>query len=163
MNGLATEIFETMERSIENQSDRRLPFGHKVTQLGAAVVVAAVGIIASAGHPGRDGQRPDVTLLYVGAEDCAPCRGWLKGEGADFLASEEFTRIAYREVRSPHLEDVLSDENWPQDIREYRNSIRRSDGVPLWLVISEHVVVERQSGTTAWRSKILPLIKFYLR
>ena len=58
MNGLATEIFETMERSIENQSDRRLPFGQKVTQLGAAVVVVAVGIIVSAGHPGRDVNGP---------------------------------------------------------------------------------------------------------
>ena len=99
----------------------------------------------------------------IGADDCAPCRAWRKGDGADFFESDEFARITYREVRSPHLEDLLKDENWPHDIRDYRNDIRRGDGVPLWLVISDRAVVERQFGATAWRSKILPRIKFFLR
>jgi len=152
-----------MEPPIENQSDRPLALGHRVARRGAAMVIAVLAIIAWAAHAGRDGQHPDVTLLYVGAEDCAPCRAWRKGEGADFFASEEFARINYREVRSPRLEDVLNDQNWPQDIRGYRNSIRRSDGVPLWLVIYDHAVVEQQFGTTAWHDRILPTLRSYLR
>jgi len=80
-----------------------------------------------------------------------------------FFASDEFSRITYREVRSSRLEDVLNDENWPQDIRDYRNSIRRSDGVPLWLIISNRAVVEHQFGTTAWHERILPRLRSYLR
>src|SRR5262249_14873678 len=32
----------------------------------------------------------DLTLVYVGAEDCAPCRAWQSGDGAAFRQSDEF-------------------------------------------------------------------------
>lgn len=100
-------------------------------------------------------------LLYVGAQDCAPCRAWQAGEGAAFLASPEFAGITYREVKSAHLEDVLSDENWPEDVRLFRSGIRLSDGVPLWLVIADRKVVEQQFGASAWREFVLPKIRSY--
>ena len=151
-----------MEPPIENQGDPCL-LGRRVAKLSAAMMIAVAAIAASATNSRRENQQGDVTLLYVGAEDCAPCRAWRKSEGADFFASLEFTRITYREVRSPHLEDLLKDENWPQDIRDYRSSIRSSDGVPLWLVISDRAVVEQQFGATAWQQRILPKLRSYLR
>ena len=102
-------------------------------------------------------------LLYVGAEDCAPCRIWRNGEGAAFLASVESARVTYREVKSPHLEDVLKDENWPKDIRPFRDGISRIDGVPLWVVVTDDKVVEHQFGVTAWNERVLPKIRSYLR
>jgi hypothetical protein len=152
-----------MEPPIENQRDRRLPLRRKFAHLGATMMAAVVTITAWAAHPRRDNYQADVTLLYVGAEDCAPCRAWRQKDGADFFASDEFSRITYREVRSSRLEDVLNDENWPQDIRDYRSSIRRNDGVPLWLIISNRAVVEHQFGTTAWHECVLPSLRSYLR
>ena len=104
-----------------------------------------------------------VTLLYVGAEDCAPCRAWQSSEGASFLASADFPRITYREVKSPHLHDILKDENWPDDLRGYRAGLRRSDGVPLWLVVVDHKIVEQRFGAAEWRASVLPSIKSLLR
>jgi hypothetical protein len=101
----------------------------------------------------------DVTLLYVGADDCAPCRAWRNGDGAAFLASGEFARVTYREVKSAHLEDVLRDDNWPDDLLVYRSRIKRSDGVPLWLVIADREIVKQEFGASAWRESILPRIK----
>ena len=49
--------------------------------------------------------------------------------------------------------DVLNDENWPEDLRIYRSQLKRSDGVPLWLVVSDHEIVERKSGAAAWREQ----------
>ena len=57
----------------------------------------------------------------------------------------------------------MSDANWPEDVRDYRNRIRRSDGVPLWLVIADRTVVDQQFGTAAWRERILPTVRSYLR
>jgi hypothetical protein len=57
----------------------------------------------------------------------------------------------------------LNDEYWPDDLRNYRSRIRRSDGVPLWLVIADRAVVEQQYGTTAWRDRVLPAVKSHLR
>lgn len=113
--------------------------------------------------PGRPASAPNILVLYVGAEDCAPCRAWKSGEGTAFFASPDFARITYREVKSPHLQEILNDENWPDEIRVYRKSLQRSDGVPLWLVVSDHEIVEKQHGTAQWRANILPRIKSFLR
>jgi hypothetical protein len=120
----------------------------------ALVLVAGVGIRA---FPGPR-QAPQIMLLYVGAEDCAPCRAWEFGEKVAFKASAEFPRVIYREVKSPTLFDVLKDENWPEDLRGYRNRLGRDAGVPLWLVIADEQIIYRGMGPSQWRSNVLPKI-----
>src|SRR5262245_30984219 len=85
----------------------------------------------------------DVALLYVGADDCPPCRAWQRDAGAAFRSSAEFTRVAYYEVKSPNLLGVLKDEYWPDELRRYRDRLDRRAGVPLWLVIADHEIVEQ--------------------
>jgi hypothetical protein len=107
--------------------------------------------------------RADVTLIYVGAEDCAPCRAWQSTEGKQFLESAEFARLTYREVKSPTARDVLEDEHWPRDLRGYRDGLGAGAGVPLWLVISDEKLVERGFGAAQWRATVLPRLKSLLR
>jgi len=164
MRGPATEIINVMEPPDEIHGHHRaLACWHRLAHLGAVVAAVTITMIAWGTGLNRGGRHPDVMLVYIGAEDCAPCRAWRNGDGAVFFASTEFARITYREVRSLHLEDVLNDENWPKDIRDYRNSIRRSDGVPLWLVIADRAIIEQQFGKTAWQEYILPTLRSYLR
>ncbi len=144
---------------------RRYWFVKGPARFGAMVAIAAtvaIALFAWRAGAARNGGHSEVTLLYVGADDCAPCRAWRSGDGAAFLASADFARITYREVRSAHLDDVLGDQNWPQDIRPYRARIKRSDGVPLWIVVADKEVVEQQFGTAAWRERILPKVSSYL-
>lgn len=133
--------------------------------VGAGIVVAAAAIAAAAWaiHADKPAHASEVMLLYVGADDCAPCRAWQNGEGAAFLESAEFPRITYREVKSPHLHDILKDEHWPDAIRLYRDRLRRSDGVPMWLVVADHEIVEQRFGAVEWRANVLPRIKSLLR
>ena len=93
--------------------------GRRRVLLGAIIALAAVTMAGSSGQFAL--HRPELMLLYVGAEDCAPCRAWHRGDREAFLSSAEHARIAYHEVRSPHLADVLNDEYWPSDIRDYRS------------------------------------------
>jgi len=123
-------------------------------------MIIATHLVAQARPPAR---AANLLLIYVGAEDCAPCRAWQRGDGAAFQSSADFAHLAYREIKSPLLRDVLKDANWPEDIRSYRTHLRQSDGVPLWLIVSNQNVVARDFGATAWRSKILPKIKLYMR
>jgi len=127
----------------------------------AAVACSALVLHGVSGLTSRD--RPAVTLLYVGADDCAPCRVWQDGEGAAFRASPEFSRLTYREVKSPTLLDVLKEESWPEDLRGYRDRIERGAGVPLWLVITGNDVVGRGFGPSQWRQSILPQLRSLLR
>jgi len=128
--------------------------------LAAVAAIAVAWLAVPARTPARTA---DVLLIYVGAEDCAPCRAWQKGDGADFRKSAEFSRVSYREVKSPHLRDVLNDEHWPEEIRAYRSRLKRSDGVPLWLIVSGDTVVALLFGAAAWHSDVLPALRSYLR
>ena len=125
----------------------------------AAMMAGAVrwGPVASAPQV-----RTAVTLVYVGADDCAPCRAWQLTERKQFQASAEFVQLNYREVKSSTLRDVLDDECWPEDPRSYRDRLGRA-GVPLWLVISGEEVVERGFGASQWHTAVLPRVKSLLR
>ena len=105
----------------------------------------------------------NVTLVYVGAENCAPCDIWQRNQGTAFHDSTEFRRLTYREVKSPSLFDILKDENWPEDLRVYRQAISRRAGVPLWLVIADDQLVMQSFGLTQWQVAILPKIQSLLR
>ena len=145
-----------MERSV---LARRLGIG-----IGAIATVA-MAVIAAAPWP-RPGSsastQAEILLLYVGADDCAPCRVWQNGEGAAFRASAQIARLSYREVKSATLLDVLKDEHWPDDLRGYRDRLGAGAGVPLWLVIADGEIVGRAFGASQWRSAVLPKLESLL-
>ena len=80
-----------------------------------------------------------------------------------FETSNEFPRLTYREVKSPSLFDVLKDENWPEDLRVYRQALSREAGVPLWLVIADDQLVMQRFGLTQWQEAVLPKLRSLLR
>jgi hypothetical protein len=133
---------------------------------GAVILASTIAVVGE--HrwnrsPPNPANQHAVTLLYVGAEDCAPCRSWRRGAGAAFRSSPEFRRVSYREVESPTVLELLKDEYWPDDLREYRGRLDRGAGVPLWLVISDHQIVERAFGESQWKSAVLPKLKSLLQ
>ena len=105
----------------------------------------------------------EITVLYVGADDCGPCRVWQRGDGVAFRASPEFARLTYREVKSPALYDVLRDENWPVDLRAYRDRLGPDAGVPMWFVIADHEVIGKAFGASQWRVIVWPKLQSILR
>ena len=101
-------------------------------------------------------------LVYVGADDCAPCRIW-KREQAPMLQSPPFAQLVYREVKSSSVLHLLEDEYWPDDLRSLRGRLDSGAGVPLWLVIADDVIVVRAHGASQWQETILPKLRSLLR
>lgn len=134
-----------------------------IAVLCLAMFAAMATVAATLSQAPAPTRAADVKLIYVGADDCAPCRAWQNNDGATFRKSAEFSRITYIEVKARHLHDVLKDENWPEQIRDLRNRLKRSDGVPLWLVVSNDEVVAQRFGAAAWHAEILPAIRAKLR
>ena len=132
-------------------------------RFGATVIVLGLASLTVAFDSANPLDAARVTLLYVGASDCAPCRSWQQDSGARFRHSTEFARLSYREVKSPHLRDVLDDANWPADLRRYRDRLGRDAGVPLWLVILDGSVIAEGFGTAQWNGTILPRIRTLAR
>lgn len=130
----------------------------------AVGILFAVGIIALKPGSWTPAKSPKaVVLVYVGAENCAPCEIWQRSQGTAFRDSNEFPRLTYREVKSPSLFDVLKDENWPEDLRVYRQALSREAGVPLWLVIADDQLVMQRFGLTQWQEAVLPKLRSLLR
>lgn len=148
------------------QGRREVMFGLLTMKAGAITVgilsVVVMIVLMVAGFPSKPAAK-DVMLVYVGAENCAPCDTWQQGPGDAFRRSADFGRLIYREVKSPSLFDVLKDENWPEDLRSYRRTIHPGAGVPLWLVIADGRLVTQSFGATQWKAAVLPTIKSLLR
>ena len=132
--------------------------------LGVPALVLAVTVVAG-GALRSDTLRRDhnVMLVYVGAENCAPCVAWRRVMGADFRASVEFSRLRYREVEAHTLFEVLNDDVWPVDLRSYRARIDRANGVPMWLVVADGQVVAQGFGVSEWQKSVLPTLVSLVR
>lgn len=105
----------------------------------------------------------EIALIYVGADDCAPCRRWQREAGAAFRSTSEFRRLTYREVKSPTLFELLKDEHWPDDLRHFRDRLGPGAGVPLWLVLADGEIVAQHSGANRWPADVWPQLKSLLR
>src|SRR4051794_34705089 len=112
----------------------------------ASLIFLAPMLVTLVLHGDAPRRAQAVTLLYVGAEDCAPCRVWQRGLGASFRASPEFAALSYREVKSPTLHAVLDDTQWPADLQGYRQNLGPDVGVPLWLIIADERVRMKAYG-----------------
>jgi hypothetical protein len=143
---------------------RRLSAGRASIIAGGVIfgIAVTLGIMTLIRSPSVKLQK-HVTLVYVGAENCAPCDIWQRTQKTAFHVSTEFRHLAYREVKSPSLFDVLKDENWPEDLRVYRKAISQEAGVPLWLVIADDQLVMQSFGLAQWQEAVLPKIKSLLR
>jgi hypothetical protein len=129
------------------------------TGLAVAVTAADLWGLSDASRP-----RPrEITLIYVGAEDCAACRVWQRVDAATFRGSSEYSRITYREVKSSSTLDVLKDEHWPDDLRPYRDRLGRGAGVPLWLLVADGELVQQALGARQWKEAMLPKLKSLVR
>ncbi len=123
----------------------------------AALAAGVAGVLVVQHRaPGR---ATYLMLIYVGADDCAPCRAWQRDDEPLFRRSNDFAKLNYREVKSARLRELLDDRYWPEDIRAYRNLLKRSNGVPLWLIITDDATVSRHHGAAAWRRQVLPTLR----
>ena len=99
-----------------------------------------------------------VLVVYVGAEDCGPCRAWRRRDKPSLLQSLEEAGN-YREVIAPRLAAAFSDEVWPSDLRRFRPDAEAVAGVPLWLVVRDGRVVVSAGGLSRWQSAVLPALR----
>jgi hypothetical protein len=138
------------------------------TQAKALVFVAAAALVAgglSASAPlapDEDG-KARVTVLYVGADDCAPCKTWRREQFPRFRDSSEISRLTYREVTSPNLFDVLKDDYWPDDLRQYRKTLDKNSPVPVWFIVVNDDVALKVWGLRQWEEVALPRIRSLVR
>lgn len=107
----------------------------------------------------RGPKRAPLTVVYVGADDCAPCVRWRRERRPDLERSTVFQRIEYREIIAAKLSSALDDSYWPEPLRDLRPIVLKGGGgVPYWILMRGNRVIASAGGESAWDRQIWPLI-----
>jgi hypothetical protein len=109
------------------------------------------------------GEHGPLTVVYVGAEDCGPCRTWRRDQRPAFLDSGEFARLRYHEVIAPRLQHLLAEENWPPELAAVRDYTRARPGAPQWFLLRDSRILASGAGLSAWGGEIWPIIRRQVR
>jgi hypothetical protein len=104
---------------------------------------------------GRDGW----LLLYVGAEDCAPCRAWREAQWDRVRRAHRAAPLRFLELRAERAADVLDDALWPSALRPHRAAIPPQAGLPLWMLAREDRVVLLVWGARRWDAELAPALR----
>jgi len=98
-------------------------------------------------------------LIYVGANDCAPCVRWRATHWSALHHATVFAPVRFVEIRAPRAADVLQDEHWPRALQRFRPAMPRDAAVPLWLLVQDDALVGRAWGERGWRETMLPALR----
>mgnify|MGYP001087286686 CR=1 FL=1 len=134
------------------------PFSSRHILAGIVVLFGSGLLLADAR---RQEAKPHgaLTVIYVGADDCGPCRVWRRDARPDFLGSHAFQNIKYREVIASRLYDLLAESQWPADLSFLREKVRARPGAPQWFVIQDGHLIAQEAGLSAWRRAVWPVIQ----
>jgi len=131
----------------------------------AVVVMNAATALFAKSVPSKNPKYGDtnLTVIYVGAEDCAPCIIWKNEHREAFLASPQYAKITYHEVIAEKTADALTNKAWPKELRQYRDGTKRLFGAPSWLVVENHRVIASIGGLSNWKKHVFPFLQNSIR
>ncbi len=120
----------------------------------AASALFATSVPSRFKHEGDD----KFMVIYVGADDCMPCKQWRKTFREGFVNSAEFKKLEYHELIATELKTAFDDENWPLNLRRYRDTSKAPRGAPTWILVRGQTVVASAAGLSAWPKKVWPMV-----
>jgi hypothetical protein len=98
-------------------------------------------------------------VIYIGGQDCPPCRRWTATYKAGWLASAEYRRVTWYEVEPPHLEEAYRERHWPEALRPVLAQVPRKSGTPRFLIVEDGRIVSNEIGVSKWRNTMAELRK----
>ncbi|MFZ5782771.1 MAG: hypothetical protein ACOY4R_21420 [Pseudomonadota bacterium] len=112
---------------------------------------------AAALAPGSAIAAPELKVIYVGGEDCPPCRRWKADRKPAWLASPEYRQVTWIEIEPPKLKEAYRERYWPGDLRPILDQLPRKSGTPRFLIVKDGRVVSNAFGGSQWNTIITDL------
>jgi hypothetical protein len=109
------------------------------------------------GMPSSVRAAPDIQVIYIGGQDCPPCRRWRANAHPRWLASDEIQKVSYFEIEPINLKDAYDERNWPRGLRAILAQVPRKSGTPRFLIVQVGRIVSNQLGVSAWTSTLADL------
>jgi len=109
--------------------------------------------------PRRAPPEEGLSLVYVGARDCAPCQAWDRDRRPDLVSSGALQRVAFREIVVDRLADLRSPQTWPGEAADLRRHFEPL-GVPQWLLLRGDAILGKAAGLSQWDERMRPLLRY---
>jgi hypothetical protein len=105
----------------------------------------------------------DITVLYLGTNDCPYCQHWearAKGELlAELRTTPEGRVVRYVEVRGETLRQPIVERHYPDDLKWLGRQLGPSRGVPRFILVVNGEVKSSVFGTNSYQNTFLPALR----
>ena len=98
-------------------------------------------------------------VIYIGGQDCPPCRRWIATYKDGWLASPEYRQVTWVEVEPPHLKEAYQERHWPEALRPVLVQVPHRSGTPRFLIVEDGRIVSNQVGVSKWLKTMAELKK----
>jgi len=102
---------------------------------------------------------PRLGVIYVGGWDCGPCTQWKNKYKAGWLASPEFTQVAWVEIEAPKLREAYQERYWPGELKGVLDQLPRKSGTPRFMIVKAGKIVSNEFGGSKWLNTMAHLKK----
>jgi hypothetical protein len=132
--------------------NRRSLFGF----LAGTVATAAVPHTAAAAVVRA--RSPELMVIYVGADDCGPCRTFEAEDMPRWEASPLSNSVRFVHAKARKSSQAFNARNWPQEARPFAGAFQ-SPIVPSFMLVQNGNVVSVGAGIRSWRQQTLPKLE----
>jgi hypothetical protein len=104
-----------------------------------------------------------ITVVYLGTDDCPYCRHWearARGELLDELgSSSEWRAVRFVEVRGETLRQPIVERHYPDELKWLGRQLGPSRGVPRFILVVNGEVKSSVFGTNSYQNTFLPALR----
>ena len=100
----------------------------------------------------------NVVIVYIAADDCAPCRVFASDDWPKFEASPLFRLVRFHKTSAPKTTQAYQLKYWPVEARPYAAAVKVPI-VPSFILVNNGGVTLVGSGIVGWRNQVLPQIR----
>ena len=98
-------------------------------------------------------------VIYIGGQDCPPCRRWTATYKERWFASTEYRQVSWLEVEPPHLKEAYQQRHWPEPLWPVLEQVPRKSGTPRFLIVMRGRIVSNEIGVSSWLNTMAELRK----
>ena len=96
-------------------------------------------------------------VVYVYADDCAPCQIFQAQDWPQFKASPVSRAVHFVRTTAPKTTQAYQVRYWPSEARPFHSAVKVPI-VPSFILVKNRSVVLVGNGIVGWRNQVLPQV-----
>ena len=101
----------------------------------------------------------DISVVYLGTDDCPYCRHWEARPKVELLAWIEGRGVRYYEVKGETLRQPIIERHFPEELKWLARRIGPTRGVPRFILLVNGEIARSVYGTNEYERVFLPALR----